>query len=827
MGNEAPTAYHRLKGVIDLLRVKTLYSESDFKAPIDILSMARDLSKLNKDKTKRGELVNKTNVLFSNLLFEKKSNGDSFSNVDSNQLMATLFALSDKPNENDSIIFKESQDEVNFVIKSLLTQNDDFIIGKKYSTFIQPIYLVMRALREEVKGKSADFLWIDSVFSHLSIAQRETIFQETYQLIDKLLSTISSPDIRNKLANKLLTSFNPKLTTIWKSIKNEISIKPPTKNQQDITEYQFNTSNSESIAEIKPKTHQMPKHIKKVGVKSYLKKEFKSPSTILEEAADFAENKFGNYDHFVSKTTKVFEKYKITGNIKDIDPGSLIAILSALKVPKESLSQEIGPIINPIMQKLQGEETGFATGKKSYLVQPIYIILRSLKEKDVAWLNEALGEATPSHRKNIIELAKELSVNLTDILRQPYKKMLLDIFNESLNFEKIDRMELLRNAKIEARKKRQAQKEKVESDKKKGKLYAVSYRPNHYLSEEVINSVENTPLPQENLERLTTMKDVLEYSMMSLDGQGEIKIYNQLSQMSPELYENSERLREIFGTKNYWDISLASLISALSNEGGGKDSTGWIFNSHGPTEEAQVRKITTVFEKSIKAVFNPSISKELDESLKKSIENGHIDLSYFNEKIAEIIFQIYSPGESLFPAKLLKFVKKTPGVRESVIAFRKLYLLKIIQNEIKSIPQAINDQAFIVRPDWSVWDTMNNDFKKYKKLLDGRFMPGDFVEYDSSKILNQYVLFSVEKAFVLRKQLLYQGVKIPNDENDEIFLGQPPNLIDLNVDKILFITDQGIIIPINLVRLGEKINQRLQFMFAGTDLGHIPIALEK
>lgn len=132
----------KLSPVLERLRRKTIYEQRDFKSPYQILQRSIVLSR-DRDRDP-DSFLRETTVLFSSF-----SRTNKISDIDVNDLIATLFVLRDNPDKT-KYRFPDSvkQGEISLLIDSLLGKNLDFLSGKKDSSIVLPAYLILRSLKE-------------------------------------------------------------------------------------------------------------------------------------------------------------------------------------------------------------------------------------------------------------------------------------------------------------------------------------------------------------------------------------------------------------------------------------------------------------------------------------------------------------------------------------------------------------------------------------------------------------------------------------------------------------------------------------------------------
>ena len=199
----------KLSPVLERLRRKTIYEQRDFKSPYQILQRSIVLSR-DRDRDP-DSFLRETTVLFSSF-----SRTNKISDIDVNDLIATLFVLRDNPDKT-KYRFPDSvkQGEISLLIDSLLGKNLDFLSGKKDSSIVLPAYLILRSLKENHSWwtwtrtflrKKRDRLQtielrnrlLDSIHTKKSREMLERRFKQSLDIEEKRFTEIPSPSPKPK-----------------------------------------------------------------------------------------------------------------------------------------------------------------------------------------------------------------------------------------------------------------------------------------------------------------------------------------------------------------------------------------------------------------------------------------------------------------------------------------------------------------------------------------------------------------------------------------------------------------------------------------------------
>lgn len=180
----------RISPVLERLHNKTIYSEKDFKSPQKILHRSLELGKL-RDRD-QDLFVRETTMLFS-----KFSRTKNASDIDPNELIATLFVLRDNPDQSKYRIRDlVKQEEISIIIDCLLGKKLEYLSYDKKSSIILPTYLILRSLKEN------DSYWA------LRYTRIDTNTKQTINLKDQLLTSIFTKDSKKTLENQFKKSLD-------------------------------------------------------------------------------------------------------------------------------------------------------------------------------------------------------------------------------------------------------------------------------------------------------------------------------------------------------------------------------------------------------------------------------------------------------------------------------------------------------------------------------------------------------------------------------------------------------------------------------------------
>lgn len=255
----------KLSPVLERLRRKTIYSEKDFKSPQQILQRSLELSKYRDNDP--DAFIRETTILFSGFGRTKKT-----SDINVNDLIATLFVLRDNPDKT-KYRFPDlvKQEEISLLIDSLLGKNLDFISNKKDSSIILPAYLILRSLKE-------DHSW----WTWTQILGNRIIRQQTIELKNNLLNSIHTKKSRNILERRFKQSLN---ITEQKNEVNMPIIKIPLGLSRDKFERE----------EIKRKMYGLDKEEPKIPESFEVREAFFGFGTIFKDV------KYGEKSHLILK----------------------------------------------------------------------------------------------------------------------------------------------------------------------------------------------------------------------------------------------------------------------------------------------------------------------------------------------------------------------------------------------------------------------------------------------------------------------------------------------------------------------------------------------
>jgi len=388
-------------------------------------------------------------------------------------------------------------------------------------------------------------------------------------------------------------------------------------------------------------------------------KKTKPSENIAKLATGLAEDRFSNLDHFISRTTNLFSDFQKMDDPNSINKNQLIATLFVLKYPfnkqRPRYHQEVKYRSKEVIKALLGSNDEYITGKKtSDYIQPIYLILRSLKESRSGWLLKVFEELELSQKLKIFTETQTLVDSLLKSINQPKeRKKLKELFDKTLN------LQILLEKPVEE--------PKVEVKKDKPKIFGIDIKIKHALHDREMVKNQGEDTPEVDINRRFMMETILSESGIIIDDVGNIKLNEKNLSKILSIFGNREKfpknsnigqsyddLTSVLGNKSHRDIALSALLTTMSDN---NKFAHWLFRGIKGKDFNRI-KLLKIFERSIGEIFTEKTSRDLMSGLNRTMKDNKTDFGYLNEKIVEVVYRLYYPNEEISPMRLLQLQKR-------------------------------------------------------------------------------------------------------------------------------------------------------------------------
>jgi len=535
-----------------------------------------------------------------------------------------------------------------------------------------------------------------------------------------------------------------------------------------------------------------------------------STNKIIEKTNQLTHIRTVNHDGFVAETTRLFSPLANPLDPKDpmkhIGSENVISTLFALTNPWPQTNDNKWK--NQSEQNIKNVIQGFL-GHVS--LDPVFFIYKALKEGNISWIEKLKTTLDIHEIERIIDLKEKLlsSINLKNVKQAVAKRI-----NNGLAIDKLPK-ETAKNTSNIFSKQESDHVGQIETKKLKKIPVDFMLEPSGYrkISDKFsdrsfLQMIEDEKsVTDSNQNSLKTVFDYLQseidsfpYSkngfelkeyqkipktpLVSIDHQGQIvinepKLKNILQiNDEPEVLAMISRLKAIFGKKT--DRLIGSyLISSLSSQN--SPDISWILKTNGTAKDSfrHINKVTAAFCNSLKDIyFNDEIFNSLAKSLSAGLVHSEINFSLINQTIASIIYRNFNPQEKPVSLSVLKDFIGLPGIRQSILSLRKLFLLKVLQNQALALSlDKKND--FILTPTSNIWTTFKmQDYEKlYQELPKNNIAPGNFHKLKDEHMIGHIAFFTVEK-YARENQNYFPLGLLPIKINESEMVFPIPNLFN-------------------------------------------------
>jgi len=554
----------------------------------------------------------------------------------------------------------------------------------------------------------------------------------------------------------------------------------------------------------------------------YSEKDFKSPYQILQRSIVLSRNRDRDPDSFLRETTILFSGFSRTGKTSDIDVNDLIATLFVLRDNPDKTKYRFPDLVKQeeislLIESLLGKNLDFVSGKKkSSIILPAYLILRSLKENNSIWNFSFYYEKDACQQAVMLK-----NILLNSIHTKSASLALKKRFQQSLDIEEKE----VRTRTPE--KKQILILPKYSNVNLKGSL---PYSSPDKFSDTYIQKIRSAQEDSDILSDERIFMDLIfKYGAMTIDKNGLISLEKKSLKSILEGMKNDNDLEKLFsslksilGSKNMVSlVSSASLITSYSDDTR-PDSASWFFAEH--KNPQHVAKLIGAFNDTLTSLFK-NIEKGNNVELEKAVEkNSQFDFSKTNYQIASKLYKCYFGKSNPLNDKLVEFLK-FPGVDSAIMSLRKLSLIRVLQ---KNLIEMNYDKEKFVNPYFipsgdDVGEDLNSHYFKMIDLAEGKLDVvglGDLTQVD---IIKQLGYFTVEKYLQNNRKDLNGNNRIRAIEypNGRLVLLIPDGLMP---EKRNIINPAGFPLPIETDFIVAK--NKLEVYFNDVDLGDIPVEVE-
>ncbi|MFA6532478.1 MAG: hypothetical protein WCT22_00595 [Patescibacteria group bacterium] len=519
-------------------------------------------------------------------------------------------------------------------------------------------------------------------------------------------------------------------------------------------------------------------------------KEFISPINVVQESKRLRKLRHVNYAGFFRETTNCFTGFSNTDDPRLIDPNKLTSIILTLQSPLDPFkwrpSNEILSYSTTLLQEtLLGKNADFMIGKKeSSFIMPTYLILRSIREKSSMWLTGTFLRLTKKQQEKLINETDELKGKILSSINLPWvKEKVAELFNQTLDFNVLkSEAEII-----------QKEEEKLLSNTVPASIYIKKF---DRFADESLRPIDELSPEEPDFIDAASRFVAVDFSI------GKINIPDREIQKKIKTYPDYADFYGIFST-NLDQFASASTISILSSDND-RANTSWTKNSDRKKGFYQrVRNVTNAFSEAFEEICtNDNVFDNLLEAHQRVIFDERVEdvtdlnFSVLNQRLTAILYSHYpimsKKGEPNI-VSLSDFLK-LPGVSESVLALKKVLLIKMTKEGFTNSPEESN-----LNPGNSDITTFMIDHHGFLHQDEKKFSLKDLRELESNKI-NLFLAYLNISRYIQEKKIVVRLV----EERKDRFLVEIPDEMLPGFEEPIFMNGYPVLLSTDATQ-GEKI----------------------
>lgn len=216
------------------------------------------------------------------------------------------------------------------------------------------------------------------------------------------------------------------------------------------------------------------------------------------------------------------------------------------------------------------------------------------------------------------------------------------------------------------------------------------------------------------------------------------------------------------------DLSLASIISLLPDPH--HPDIDWLDSTTGRERKKQLKKLLTAFRETTLDIF--SEKKEASQKLKPSLnealsesKGSSLDFSQVDHQITTALYEKIYP---LYPRpsnqELEGFLKHL-GVATSILALKKLFFIKLLDDQLGSLKLSEN-RPLSLFPTSDIWNKMQSYLDLYYDFSKKPIPLVKFIDLSDIEIVNQLAFLAAESILKTNPQDFKGGVIQGKKTND-------------------------------------------------------------
>lgn len=211
---------------------------------------------------------------------------------------------------------------------------------------------------------------------------------------------------------------------------------------------------------------------------------------------------------------------------------------------------------------------------------------------------------------------------------------------------------------------------------------------------------------------------------------------------------------------NFDDLSLASIISLLPDPH--RPDIDWLYSTTGKERKKHLKKLLTAFRETTADIFSEKketsqkLKPSLNEALSKS-KGSSLDFSQVDHQITTALYEKIYP---LYPRPLnqdLEGFLKHPGVATSILALRKLFFIKLLDDQL-GLLKLSEDHPLLLSPTSDIWNKMQSYVDLYYDFSQKPIPLVKFIDLSDLEIVNQLAFLAAENILRTNPQDFKGGI---------------------------------------------------------------------
>jgi len=269
------------------------------------------------------------------------------------------------------------------------------------------------------------------------------------------------------------------------------------------------------------------------------------------------------------------------------------------------------------------------------------------------------------------------------------------------------------------------------------------------------------PSPKKDFPKSSLLKEIPTYFPITLNHQGHFTTdTNNLKSWKDSLSLKTFNQLLLTTDNNFDDLSLASTISFLSDPH--RHNIDWLYSTTGRERKKQLKKLFTAFRETTLDIFSEKkeasqkLKSSLNEALSKS-KGSSLNFSQVDHQITTILYEKIYP---LYPRpsnKDLEGFLKHPGVATSISALRKLFFVKLLDDQLGSL-KLERENPLSLSPSSDIWNKMQSHVDLYYDFGKKPIPLVKFIDLSDIEIVNQLAFLAAENRLRTNSQDFKEGI---------------------------------------------------------------------